>query len=171
MIGIVSKAGVYVLGAALLASLAFGGAQCSGKQRALVRAADAEAKLSANIADYAVAREQFQKAARDQERRHQSEMNKVAAHYAQQRKDDVDAEKRLVADLRAGNQRLRQQWRGCQAAAGVPEAGGSVGGADGEDRLREASAGRIVGAVRACQSQRDALLNIVEGDRKQEQIR
>ncbi len=166
MIGIVSKAGVYVLGAALLAALAFGGVQCSAKQRAQVRAADAEAKLSANIADYAVAREQFQAAARLTEKRHQSEMNKVVAHYAQQRKDDVDAEKRLVADLRAGNQRLRKQWQGCRSAAsGVSEVGGSVGGSDGEDRLREASAGRIVGAVRACQSQRDALLSIVEGDR------
>lgn len=62
------------------------------------------------------------------------------------RESAIEHEKTVVADLRAGNLRLREQWRNrvCpasegQAAAGAPE------GSDGTDQLRAESAGRIIG--------------------------
>lgn len=51
----------------------------------------------------------------------------------------------LVADLRAGNVRLRQLWAGCVQSAPASEAAQGVAGrSDGQADLRAESAGRIV---------------------------
>jgi hypothetical protein len=83
-------------------------------------------------------------------------------------KADAKAQgERVAADLRSGNLRLSRLWRGCEAnaAAKLPGPAADSGLADAADGLREASAGRVVGAVAACQAERDALLGIAEADR------
>ena len=60
--------------------------------------------------------------------------------------DAVESQQVLVADLRAGNRRLRQQWAGCPAADAVPGDSGTESGADGGAELRAESAGRIARA-------------------------
>lgn len=62
------------------------------------------------------------------------------------RESAIEHEKTVVADLRAGNLRLREQWRNrvCPAAQGQAPAGAAEG-QDGADQLRAESAGRIIG--------------------------
>lgn len=55
----------------------------------------------------------------------------------------------VVADLRSGNLRLREQWRGCVSAASAGQAPGTApSGQDAADELRAESAGRIVSTGR-----------------------
>ncbi|NII54412.1 hypothetical protein [Luteibacter sp. SG786] len=91
----------------------------------------------------------------------------VAAENYERGKSDAnqDADKAL-ADLRAGNRRLRDQWATCQATASALSSSPSGQRADGEDRLREESIGRILRAVGQCQAQRDALQEALIGERK-----
>lgn len=60
--------------------------------------------------------------------------------------DAVESQQALVADLRAGNRRLQQQWAGCPAAASVPGDAETQPSADDAADLRAASAGRIARA-------------------------
>jgi hypothetical protein len=76
-----------------------------------------------------------------------------------QRKGDA-----VAADLRAGNLRLREQWRGCEAR-GVPDAAAGSGGADAAADLRAASTGRIVGAGAKADQQIRCLQAIALTDR------
>lgn len=73
--------------------------------------------------------------------------------YEKGKKDAEQKGKAVVADLRAGNLRMRDHWLGCQAAlqqgshpAIVTESGGAA-------RDREESAGRIVRAAAECDAQ------------------
>lgn len=104
--------------------------------------------------------------ARAAEHKHTQELASIAAQYEKDKADAEAAADRLADDLRAGNRRLRSLWQGCQATGRLSGAAASAAEPDAEDRLREESAGRIVGAVRACQSQRDALINVIEADRR-----
>lgn len=58
----------------------------------------------------------------------------------------VESQQNLVADLRAGNQRLRKQWAGCQATPGVPGDAASESGADEAAELRAVDTGNLVRA-------------------------
>lgn len=52
----------------------------------------------------------------------------------------------VVADLRSGNLRLREQWRGCVRSSAIGQASGTApGGQDAADELRAEAAGRIIG--------------------------
>jgi hypothetical protein len=93
-------------------------------------------------------------------------VNRIADAYERGKNDAIALEARTVADLRAGTLRLREQWRGCEARSGAAAAAADPGVADAANRLREAGAGRVVRIVAACQAERDALLNIAEGDRR-----
>lgn len=69
----------------------------------------------------------------------------VFAQIAAQHIEDIENAKakadRIAADLRAGNIKLRNHWRSCPA----PQAAASPQGIDESARLREESAGRIIG--------------------------
>lgn len=55
----------------------------------------------------------------------------------------------VVADLRSGNLRLREQWRGCVSAASPGQAPGTApSGQDAADELRTEAAGRVVSVGR-----------------------
>ena len=98
------------------------------------------------------------------ERRKAAEFALIADQYEKERTDAIAQGNAVAADLRAGNKRLRDLSQGCKAR--VPGPAADPGVADAEDGLRADSVGRIVGAVAACQAERDALLNVAEEDRK-----
>lgn len=104
--------------------------------------AEAEAKLSAY-------KTEVQKAVAirlTQNKIKEAEDRKVFAEIAEQYKKDIADAKakgnRIAADLRAGNIKLRKQWQGCSVP--TKAADGSAG-IDEDARLREESAGRIIG--------------------------
>jgi uncharacterized protein HemX len=101
-------------------------------------------------------------AARHEEQTRARYIAGVDAAYEKGKADAKAQGDRVAADLRTGNERLRHLWQGC---ARVPGPAADSGVADAEDGLRAASAGRIVGAVAACQAERDALLGVAEADR------
>ena len=75
----------------------------------------------------------------------EAEDRKVFAEIAKQHVEDIENARlkaeRVAADLRAGNIKLRKHWRGCPA----PQAAANPEGTDEDSRLREESAGRIIG--------------------------
>ena len=76
----------------------------------------------------------------------EAEDRAVFAAIAEQYKEDIaDAKAKsdaVIAGLRAGTIKLRKQWQGCSVAA---KAADGSSGVDEETRLREESAGRIIG--------------------------
>lgn len=143
--------------AAVIAVFAFWGRSVGDRARAdaaATRAQTSEAKLQR--ANEVLA----------EERRKAADLAQIAEWYEREKVNAEAEQGRLVSDLRAGNQRLRGLWQGCQATGRLSEASRSAAELDAADRLREESAGRIVGTVRACQIQRDALIDVIEADRK-----
>lgn len=101
---------------------------------------------------------------RETERKHAETLNDVATQYeADKRAIETNAD-RLVADLRAGNRKLRDEWQGCKASVSSASPGAS--GADGQDRLREESIGRVLEWVGTLQAQRDGLQAVTQSDRQ-----
>jgi hypothetical protein len=85
----------------------------------------------------------------------------IADKYEQDKRDADEAQKRLVADLRAGNVRLQNRWRGCVSDIAATAAERDAAAAD-----RDASAARVVRAARDADDQIRALQAIVKADRK-----
>jgi len=105
-------------------------------------------------------------ALRTSERRREAEqvraqrMYELAAEYEQERKDAQAVADRTIADLRAGNVRLREQWRGCPEPH-MPGLDASAGEPDAAERDREESAGRIVRAAVECDAQVRGLQGVI----------
>lgn len=70
----------------------------------------------------------------------------------------------LVADLRAGNRRLRDDWSGCNADR-VSIIAAAAAGADAAERRRQDSAGRIIGAGDACDAKNAGLRALLIAER------
>lgn len=91
-----------------------------------------------------------------------------AAAASQYQKALNDANRRAdatVADLLAGNLRLRKLWQGCQAVSAAGSAAAAGFGVDGGTDDRDASAGRIVRAAAKCDAQVRGLQAVVRGER------
>lgn len=103
----------------------------------------------------------------DQAKRYQTRaeaMSATAQQYQEALNDANRKHDRTVADLRAGNLRLRQQWRGCP----VPAPGEAPTGGRGHDAgadLRETGAGDLVRIAAACDAQIVGLQQILMGER------
>ena len=85
------------------------------------------------------------------------------------RKEQADAQAnadRLVADLRAGAVRLRREWLACTSAASVPGTAEPAAGADAGTGLREARAGRIIGATDECDAHVRGLQRLLIAERE-----
>ena len=99
----------------------------------------------------------------------EAEDRKVFQEIAKQHAEDVKNAKakadRIAADLRAGNIKLRKQWRGCAA----PQAAANPEGTDEDSRLREESAGRIIGNAAEADSWIRALQDVVRQLQKQQE--
>ncbi|EPG2416635.1 endopeptidase [Stenotrophomonas maltophilia] len=79
--------------------------------------------------------------------------NHLAATYEKEKNDAQKASDRLVADLRAGNQRLHQRWQASIATAELSAAAAAASQSDGRADDRIESAGRVVGAAAQCDAQ------------------
>ncbi|HEL3010958.1 endopeptidase [Stenotrophomonas maltophilia] len=79
--------------------------------------------------------------------------NTLASKYEKERNDAQNASDRLVADLRAGNQRLHQRWQASVATAELSSAAAAASQPDGRADDRIQSAGRAVGAAAQCDAQ------------------
>lgn len=79
--------------------------------------------------------------------------NNLASKYEKEKNDAQKASDRLVADLRAGNQRLHQRWQATVATAELSAAAAAASQPDGRADDRIESAGRAVGAAAQCDAQ------------------
>lgn len=91
------------------------------------------------------------------ERAHAAKASAVAAQYEKDKADAQAASDRLVADLRAGNQRLHDRWQAAIATSELSAAAAAGALADGGAADRYESAGRAIGAADACDAQVMAL--------------
>lgn len=87
------------------------------------------------------------------ERRNAAAANALAAQYEQDKANAQAAHDAVVADLRAGNQRLHQRWQAAIATGELSAAAATAGIADGATDDRIQSAGRAIGAAAACDAQ------------------
>ncbi len=87
------------------------------------------------------------------ERANAAKASAVAAQYEKDKADAQAASDRLVADLRAGNQRLHDRWQAAIATSELSAAAAAGAVADGGAADRIESAGRVVGAAAACDAQ------------------
>lgn len=83
--------------------------------------------------------------------------NTIASKYEKEKDDAQKASDRLIADLRAGNQRLHQRWQASVATAELSAATAASSQPDGRADDRIESAGRAIGAAAQCDAQVRAL--------------
>lgn len=83
--------------------------------------------------------------------------NALATRYEKEKADAQTASDRLIADLRAGNQRLHQRWQAAVATADLSAAAAAGSQPDGRADDRIESAGRAIGAAAQCDAQVRAL--------------
>ena len=99
--------------------------------------------------------------AREAERRKAAELAAIADKYEQDKRAADEAQRKLVADLRAGTVRLQNRWAGC-----VSDVAATAAELDATRRDREESAARIVRAARDADDQIRALQDVVRKDRE-----
>ncbi len=87
------------------------------------------------------------------ERANAAKANAVAAQYEKDKAYAQAASDRLVADLRAGNQRLHDRWQASIATGQLSAAAAAASLVDGGADDRFQSAGRAIGAADACDAQ------------------
>lgn len=87
------------------------------------------------------------------ERTNTKAANAVAAQHEKDKADAQAASDRLVADLRAGNQRLHVRWQAAIATNELSATAAAATLADGGAADRYESAGRIIGTADACDAQ------------------
>ena len=104
-------------------------------------------------------------AARETERRHADELDAVASKLILERAKGYEERERTIADLRAGNLRLRREWQGCEAR-GLPEAGAGAGGGDGDAELRRSGAADLVRIGRESDAKLAACQAVIRADRE-----
>lgn len=88
-----------------------------------------------------------------EERKSAAAANSLAAKFEKEKIDAQNSSARLVADLRAGNQRLHQRWQASLATAELSAAAAAASQPDGGADDRIESAGRAVGAAAQCDAQ------------------
>lgn len=158
---------IKIFAATILLTLAF----MSGHHVAKQAGDLALAKQAANTASEAAKRAQdvvaFSEAARATE---QKQAASFAAAEAKHQRDMTNAQAnydRNLADLRAGNLRMRAAWR-CPGASGaaVSQAAAAAGGPDAGADEREQSASRIVRAADQCDAQVLGLQALLRAERE-----
>ena len=113
-------------------------------------AANARQALAQERAARAELWAEFEAAARAQEAQHRREMDAIAEETQRKLDDAQAAADRTVADLRAGNLRLRAHWEGCQATASLSAAAAVAAGAGDAAELRRAGASDLVRLADQC---------------------
>ena len=151
-------------GIALLALL-LAGVQTWRLDSAQDAIADMSLQVAKDQAALAAAQVEASESARLDEQNMARAANAAAAAYEQGKVDAEQAAADVVAGLRAGNLRLRDQWQGCKARGGSGVAGAASepdAAADG----RAQSAGRIVRAADECAAQVSGLQDFIRSERQ-----
>lgn len=161
---LLTKPVLYALAALLALAVLWGGWQWRGKLAAQGDADQARLALSEYQRESAENLARFQAEARQQEHRHAADMARIGQEHREALTHAQTAADRLVADLRAGNVRMQERWRGC--AAGLPGAVAGSGGADESAGLQAESVGRIDRAVSECEAQVRGLQAVTLADRQ-----
>ena len=92
-------------------------------------------------------------------------INKAAKAYEQGKADAEASNAAVVAGLRDGTLRLRDQWAACKATSAAVSSAPSGREPDGSADDRNASAGRIVRAAAQCDAQVIGLQKALMGER------
>lgn len=137
-----------------------------------VAALSGEASLSSAKEGWAKEREAIARdrataieAQRVAEHKQAEAIRQAAESYERGKSDAETSSAAVVADLRSGALRLRDQWATCRATSEVL-ASSAGQRADGEDGLRAEGFGRVLRIVGQCQAQRDALQSALIGERQ-----
>lgn len=155
-----------LLGAALVVAFLFLGGRSCGKQ-----AGDAEVKAlklqyaqeTAHVAGLAI---RAAEAVRAEEHQQAQRFVDIAVQNQRKLKDAQANADAVVADLRAGNRRLRQQWQGCVSTSGLAaQAAAGASGADDAADVLPAGVGRVLGIVGACQAHVESLQAVLTAER------
>jgi hypothetical protein len=128
--------------------------------------AEAQATYERGMAEMARAESELVKQARETERRHAADLARIAEQHEQDKRDAEAAYERDVAGLRAGNLRLQNRWRGCEATARVSGAAAGSAEPDAAARDREESAARIVRAAREADDWIKRLQDVIRAERQ-----
>lgn len=107
-------------------------------------------------------RTKAEREARDREAQHRQELADIDARHQQELRNAQATAGRVVADLRAGNLRLRREWAGCETAARVSEATAGTSSAYAAAELRAAAAGRIVRIGAECDARVRGLQQVIK---------
>lgn len=107
------------------------------------------------------------KEAIETERRRTQAMTAIAKDYEEQKDAAAVESERVIADLRAGNLRLRKLWQAQAATADLSEAVARAAEPDEGARGREESAAAIVRAADECDAQVRGLQQVIEADRRE----
>ena len=166
---IITKAVIYAAGAALLASLAWGGVQCSQKQAARLDASRAQTALERFRVQVAEAAQKAEADARAAERRFTQDMADIGSTHEEDRRDAEGVPAAVVADLRAGTLRLRDDLARCHTDR-LSDAATGAGQRDATAELRAEVAGDLVRVVRDADDQLRACQAVVMADRTQETL-
>lgn len=135
--------------------------------RGVAAVSDASAEQAKQEASQARAEVDALRKTLDTERKRADAMTAIAQNYEEE-KDAAAAESdRVIADLRAGNLRLRQLWQAQAATADLSQAVARAAQPDEGARDREESAARIVRAADECDAQVRGLQAVIEADRRE----
>ena len=123
-----------------------------------------EAEDRKRDAEHAAALANATQAVLDAERAHAADLAAIAEAHEQDKRNAEAAYQRDVADLRAGNVRLQNRWRGCVATSEAIASGAAE--PDAAARDREESAARIVRAAREADDCIKRLQDVIRSDRE-----
>lgn len=99
-------------------------------------------------------------AARSAENAQADAIAAAATHYERGKADANADANAVIAGLRAGDIKLRDDWTPT-IIAGVPPTAAAIAGIDAAERRRQESAGRIVGAAEQCDAQVAGLQQVI----------
>ena len=100
-----------------------------------------------------------------EERKRAEAMTVIAAQYERDKADAEESAERVIADLRAGVVRLRDEWAGC-ATDGLSATAAAARRADELAELRERAAAEVVSVGARADAHVRALQQIVRSDRE-----
>lgn len=147
-----------ILAAAVFVVWAVQEVRVSSAQKAELKAVAALAEANATISRE---REDYERQARAREKVMSEELAEAERAYEQRMRDAQAIKDRIIADLSAGNTRLYNHWRGCQATSDLSRSAEAQARADENDRLRREGVASVLSIVAECQAQRDGLIGVV----------
>ena len=161
---IITKAVIYAAGAALLASLAWGGVQCSQKKDAQYGQLVAEKALAINAKNAAEAARQTEADARAAEQNKGQAMANIGSTHEEDRRDAESVPAAVVAAVQSGDLRLRDDLARCHTDR-LSDAATGAGERHATAELRAEVAGDLVRVVRDADDQLRACQAVVIADR------